>query len=326
MAYCSIDEAFPVMGEEAGAVARQEERRRAKTCKGPALSFLKAGGDLGVDVDRQGFGRAPEAELLSGVKGRDTVSGKAGVKEGFGDAGTQDAPGALEDREVDVIGSAQYKRNSELPDTKNVPRTSELPKLSAQTPSYFGRSEDDAASVKSARTESSPADSFVATAGPQPRTPTGTEGFASFSHLAGDNPGYQLAPDFLGSFGAVGYDKSAGKALLGTPNLNDAWKPLTPGGGDTAFFDSVTWPGGRSNGRNARPPQQRRSGDDGEGMSREEKELLLKRIDLLFAKLERLESGRNENAQTEIAIFVFSGLLLMFGMDVMRRLVRGGGA
>lgn len=314
MAYCSIDEAFPVMGDEAGAVARQEERRRAKTCKGPALSFLKAGGDLGVDVDRQGFGRAPEAELLSGVKGRDPTGEKAGVKEGFSQGGLgADAPGAVEDREVDVIGSAQYKRNTTLPDASKVQRTSELPKLSAQTPSYFGRSEDDAASVSS-RTDT------PASSEPKPRTPTETEGFASFSRLAGDNPGYQLAPDFLGTFGAVGYDKSAGKALLGTPNLNDAWKPLTPGGGDTAFFDSVTWPGGRSNGR-----QRRSVGSvDGEGMSREEKELLLKRIDLLFAKLERLESGRNENAQTEIAIFVFSGLLLMFGMDVMRRLVRGG--
>lgn len=302
MAYCSIDEAFPVTGDEAGGVARREERKRAKVCKGPALSFLKAGGDLGMDVDRQGFGRAPEAELLSGVAPHDTVSAKAGVKEGF--AGITDAPGAVEDRSVDVIGTSQYKRNTTLPSEKAVPRTTELPKLSAETPSYFGRGEEDASSVSSRTSGSAPA--------PAPNTTT--EGFAAFSRVAGDNPGYQLAPDFLGTFGAVGYDKSAGKALLGTPNLNDAWKPLTPGGGDTAFFDTVTWPGGRSNGR--------RSGGDG-SMSREEKELLIKRIDMLFAKLERLEGGRNENAQTEIALFVFSGLLLMFGMDVMRRLVQG---
>lgn len=307
MAYCSIEEAFPVedLAGSPASVARKEERRRAKMCKGPALAFLKAGGDLEVDVDRQGYGLGPEPELLSGVKGRDT--GPKELREGYSDA--------PDGRDIDVIGSSTYKKNASLPDAKTVAKTTELPKLSAEVPSYFGRSEEDAAST------SAPA-AAPAKPAPAPRSMPAVEKFANYSSLAGDNPGYQLAPDFLGTFGAVGYDKSAGKALLGTPNLNDAWKPLTPSGAQTSFV-SEWMP---SSGRSQRRSSESSWGGRGDGMSREEKEILLKRIDLLFAKLERLESGRNENAQTEIALFVMSGLFLMFGMDLVRRAAVGRGA
>lgn len=310
MAYCSIDEAFPV-SDPAGSVARREERRRAKQCKGPALAFLKAGGDGGVDVDRQGYGRAPEPELLSGVKGR-------GDREGFADAS-----GAVEDREVDVIGSKQTKRNSTLPDPAAVQKTTELPKLAAEVPSYFGRGEEDAAAGAS---------NTSAAARATPLVPKGIEQFADFSKLPGDNPGYRLAPDFMATFEGRGYDKSAGTVIPETPQLEDAWKPITPTGAQTSYLSE--WrPSGGGGGGAGRGRAQGRSaggswdsgsvGSGGGSMSREEKEYLLKRIDLLFAKLERLEGGRSENAQTEIALFVLSGLFLMFGLDVVRRAAGG---
>jgi hypothetical protein len=293
MAYCSIAEAFPVPTDpgQPGRVARKEERRRAKSCKGPALSFLKGGGDLGVDVDRQSWGAsaaAREPELLT----NDPSMMKLGweEKEGFqGDGGRE--PG------VDVIGS-----NTKLPDPKVVGRSTTLPKLAAETPRYFGAGEDGI-----------PVSSTSAVPG---RTPNSVESFADFSSLPGDNPGYQLKPDFLGSFGAVGYEKSTGRALLDTPNLNDAWKPLTGSGATTSFFEKLPWPGGRSNGRSNGSASM---SSELCSMSREEKEALVKKIDLLFAKLERLEGRRNENASTEVALFVLSGIFLMFGLDVVRR-------
>lgn len=293
MAYCSIAEAFPVPTDpgQAGRVARKEERRRAKSCKGPALSFLKGGGDLGVDVDRQSWGAsaaAREPELLT----NDSSMLKLGweEKEGFEGSAAEREPG------VDVIGS-----NTKLPNPKIVGRSTELPKLAAETPSYFGAGEDGIPVSEPPTTG---------------RVPNAVESFADFSALPGDNPGYQLRPEFLGSFGAVGYEKSSGRALLDTPNLNDAWKPLTGSGGNTSFFEKLPWPGGRSNGRGSTDSQLC-------SMSREEKEALVKKIDLLFAKLERLEGRRNENSSTEVALFVLSGVFLMFGLDVVRRTASG---
>ena len=83
------------------------------------------------------------------------------------------------------------------------------------------------------------------------------------------------------------------------------WKPLTPTGSRSAFFDALPAPGGEY-----------RSGV----FSRDEKEVLLKKLDTLFARLEELESKRNEYAHTEISLFILSGLFLMFGLDSVRKI------
>jgi hypothetical protein len=137
------------------------------------------------------------------------------------------------------------------------------------------------------------------------------EGYADFSRSLEDNPGYQVLPaDFLGSFGAVGADKASGKASLTTPSINDAWKPLTPSGARTSFFEHL--PAG--------------SGDNlsesSSSWAKEEKESMLKKIDALFAKLEDLEAKRNEYAQTEITLFVLSGLFLLYGIESLKKIGR----
>ena len=43
--YSEIDEAFPDTALQSGRIARKEERKRAKQCKGPALAFLKGQGE-----------------------------------------------------------------------------------------------------------------------------------------------------------------------------------------------------------------------------------------------------------------------------------------
>lgn len=295
MSGCSIDEAFPGSGtaEQSGKVARREERRRAKMCKGPALAFLKGQDDdsqinADQDPDRQQYVKTKTPDALkrreeSFLGGQFSDQNSSNYKwvpkaKGPGAEAEEEAIKNLIGQQVDdVIGQAQ--RNT-LP--KNIEGTSQLPDprkstFGSKTASYFGRGID--------------------------------EGFADFSKSLNDNPGYELTKeagaDFLGSFGAVGLGKSAGVPTLATPSVNDAWKPLTPGGARSSFFDLLPSPGG----------EVRES-----VFNRQEKEDLLKKLDILFAKIEDLESKRNEYAHVEIGLFITSGLFLIYGLDLARRL------
>ena len=118
------------------------------------------------------------------------------------------------------------------------------------------------------------------------------EGHADFSPSPKDNPGYLLGAsqaDFLGSFAAPGLGKAGGVTTLATPNTNNAWKPLTPGGANTSFVGT------------------------------EEHSTLVKKLDLLFARLEDLESRENENGHIEVTMFILSGLFLLFGIETLRK-------
>jgi hypothetical protein len=242
MPFCSIDEAFPDTG--ARSAARKEERKKARKCGGPALTFLKGIDSDAVDPDRQTERPTPPPESMKGSA------------EGF--VATNSSSNDLIHREVnDVIGQGKQQSSG----------------------NYFGKSLSD------------------------------IEGYADFSSSLNDNPGYQVMPaDFLGSFGAVGADKASGKMALATPSVNDAWKPLTPSGAKTSFFEYLPAPGGQS--------------VESSLFSREEKETLLKKLDTLFAKLEDIESKHNEYAHTEITLFVLSGLFLLYGIEAMKKIGR----
>jgi hypothetical protein len=141
-----------------------------------------------------------------------------------------------------------------------------------------------------------------------------SEGYADFTNSLSDNPGYQVLPaDFLGTFGAVGANKASGKAVLTTPSVNDAWKPLTPSGARTSFFEYLPPQGGGG---------QDVASSESTFFNREDKEALLKKIDTLFAKLEDLESKHNEYAHTEITLFVLSGLFLLYGIESLKKIGR----
>ena len=305
MSGCSIDEAFPGSGtaEQSGKVARREERRRAKMCKGPALSFLKGDDGEGPtsqaladqDPDRQQYVKTKtpsamknrEESFMGGQFSDQNSSNYKWIpkKKNLNEIAEEESIKNLIGQQVDdVIGEASRET---LP--KNIEGTSQLPDprkstFGSKTASYFGRGMDD--------------------------------GFADFSKSLNDNPGYELTKeagagaDFLGSFGAVGLGKSAGVPTLATPSVNDAWKPLTPGGARSSYFDLLPPPGGEVRGGNGLSSV----------FSKQEKEDLLKKLDFLFAKIEDLESKRNEYAHMEIGLFITSGLFLIYGLDLARRL------
>jgi len=246
MSGCSLHDAFPDTTQQSGKTARKEERRKAQTCKGPALAFLK--GAEAPDPDRPAEKPYPPPEKLKNSEEFTDVIGQPSTN----------SPAA----------AASASSASPTP----VKKDSYGNKIS----NYFGKSETD-------------------------------EAFADYSKSINDNPGYNLQPDFLASFGSVGLDKSAGKALLDTPSLNDAWKPLTPSGSHTSYFTQLT--GGNQS-----------EGQIQSSFNTDDKNSLLKKIDILFARLEELESKRNDHAHTEMTLFILSGLFLIFGLDTIRKL------
>ena len=284
-----LHEAFPDTAAESGRVARREERAKAKRCDGPALKFLKAS-----DPDRQSLIPLPPVEKMKGSEG--FMAEKGVLSQGFVAQDSQNSQWTPlkvtdvdeKDRELvknligqkvdDVIGQ---KSRFTLPRAaENAAGQPDLKKTmyGGAVPSYFGKSSGD------------------------------TEGYADFSSSLNDNPGYQLqGADFLGSFGAVGLEKASGQATLATPSVNDAWKPMTPSGSRTSFFDELP------------VTDQRISGGEG-SFSRDEKESLLQKLDTLFARLEDIESKRNEYAHAEVTLFILSGLFLMFGLETVRKM------
>jgi hypothetical protein len=289
-----LHEAFPDTAADSGRVARREERAKAKRCDGPALKFLKASGDVGVDPDRQRLVPLPPVEQMKGSEG--FVAEKGVLSQGFV---AQDSSNAqwiplkvtdVDEKERELVKNLVGQKVDDVIGQRSratLPRAAES---AAQTPDFtktmFG----------------TPVPSYFG------KSSGATEGFAEFNKSLQDNPGYQLQQaDFLGSFGAIGLDKAAGRATLTTPSVNDAWKPMTPSGARTSFFDELPVPSGLTIGQDV-------------SFSRDEKESLLKKLDTLFARLEDLESKRNEYAHAEVTLFILSGLFLMFGLETVRKM------
>lgn len=294
-----IQDAFPDTALQSGRVARKEERKRAKQCNGAALAFLKGDGEgtnwqledtpltANPDLDRQPYKRTPLPKAMGGYDGftsNQIPENKKWIPKPttLHDQQENELVANLIGQQVnDVIG---MKSHQTLP--KNLPNAAHLPDTHKDMygkpiKSYFGKGLEDS--------------------------------FADFSNSLNDNPNYTLtqnSAEFLGSFGAVGLANSQGKPFSATPSVNDAWKPLTSAGARTSFYEYLPPPAG----------EYPTSSQDYGVFNKDEKTALLKKLDTLFARLEELESKRNENSHAEISLFVLSGLFLIYGIDAARRL------
>ena len=248
MSGCSLTDAFPDITDKSGKIARKEERKKAKSCGGPALSFLKA-----------------------------TDPGMEGYSDPDRIAKRPDAPPEPEGKELvgnrinDIIGKSSTDFASPLIASSSA--SSSGPQKPAENTSYFGKSDMD--------------------------------GYADFNPTLTDNPGYQIQGAGFGSFDKKGLEKATGQQLLPIPSLNSVWKPLTPGGAQTSFFDAT---------------YNQDFSKMTETLTKEEKQVILKKLDVLFARLDDMENRRNEYAHTEISLFILSGLFLLFGLETLRKL------
>jgi hypothetical protein len=289
MSGCSLQEAFPDNTEQSGKRARKEERSKAKRCGGPALAFLKSD----MDPDRQNLVPLPPAEKMAGHDGY--THGK--IMEGFA---AQDAankkymPVRVSDVQREERDLAKNLKGQMVDDVIGAANANTMPRAaesSSQLPD-FTRNQTGGA-----------VPSYFGKGAKD-------EGFADFSASMTDNPGYEIrGSDFMSAFGKSGFDKVTGKDNLPIPALDMVWKPITPSGANTAFFPEARAPS------YAPPPQ-----PQPQVFSNDEKASLLKKLDTLFARLDDIESRKNDNSGTEITLFIVSGLVLMFGLETVRKL------
>lgn len=292
MSGCSLQEAFPDTAKQSGQTARREERAKARRCGGPALAFLKASGEAGgysdLDPDRQAQRPLPPAEKMEGREGFQE-------KQRYEGWAAQDAKNREfapqrttpeEEAERELVNNLVGQRVDDVIGQKSrrtLPRAAEspaqLPDFSTTqygdpVPSYFGKS---------------------------------IEGMADFSASLADNTGYTVqGADFQSSFAKGGLEKATGAQTLPVPSINDVWKPITPTGANTSFFEYL--------------PATTRNSEEAGVFSRDEKASLLQKLDTLFARLEEMESKKNEYAHAEVTMFIISGLLLMFGLETVRKI------
>ena len=159
------------------------------------------------------------------------------------------------------------------------------------------------------------------------------EGFASFSPAANDDANYRLYPDFTKA-DLKGVEKAASSPLPDPP-LNDTWKPVTAGHSYTSFFDSasalvsasepvptvVKAEKAKSAGSSAMSEPSSGSGplsinDTTVGKGNDATQ---RRLDELIGRLDELERRRVRDSQTEILMFVGTGLFILVSFELFAR-------
>ena len=122
----------------------------------------------------------------------------------------------------------------------------------------------------------------------------------SFADYIPNQKDYKLQPDFLGAFEQMGLAKAS---ALPMPSANNYWKPLTPSGAQTSFVENLPPPGGKYYG-------QRQKNEP----SMDE---VMKRMDMLFAKLDDLNTTTPEQMTSELLMFISSVIFVLFMMDLL---------
>lgn len=315
---CSLDDAFPMddgspspgcQQPYSSKEARKEERRKAKKCRGPPMAFLDV-----KDPDRQHVNKVPEVPAMNhstGLREHVPVDASVGYEpftsgsaEQFQSQnfikdqnkivnGFQGGPNASPYQGCDYSNDMMCQRLREI-----MPRTDDNPvgdKVRSQIP--LGPA---ASASASARADSQKKKNYF---GADPE-----DGFANYTP---DAANFLMEPTIENGFG-IG---SGNSAALPVPSVSDYWKPLTSAGVETSFFNTLPAPGGKYSKRDTVK----------ETNSQFEEPTINRKIDQIMARLDDLQrrgNGSPEQAQTEIMLFVSSGIFVLFLMDL---LVKKGG-
>jgi hypothetical protein len=300
MNYCSLEDAFQLApgckSDYSSKEARKDERKKARRCRGPPLSFLEI---QDKDPDRQHLEKPKEVPVMNsktGLKYHQPVTQAwnewsepanvhvNGVMEPF-----QDVTGNPKDGiETDLVKQRMAEllpRTDEDPVGDSVRSTLPTPAMLAQASAplkkkYFGADPNE-------------------------------ENFADYLPNAKN---YLMEPNFTTAFKNLNPGSSSEiSSVLPIPSVRDVWKPLTTSGVDTAFFNRLPPDGGLFPGNDSGLSTSQRKHDESyQSMSR--------KIDRIMERLESLQKGPSaEQSQTEVLMFVSSGVFILFLMDLLVR-------
>ena len=124
----------------------------------------------------------------------------------------------------------------------------------------------------------------------------------SFADYIPNQKDYQLQPDFLASFEQTGLSKAS---ALPAPSSDMYWKPLTQSGAQTSFIDSLA------------PPKYQQGNAMAMGRGDVSLDDVMKRMDVLFARLDQLNATTPEQMTSELLMFISSGIFVLFMMDLL---------
>ena len=206
-----------------------------------------------------------------------------------------------EDTDPDRLVSRMEVVEKEGFNGPKLPKIPNGPPSSSNYPAYFGKGMDD------------------------------EEGFSSFSTSTGDDPNYRLEPDITKTFDTKGVEKAMG-ALLPDPNLSDRWKPMTettytafgaPRHIPTAIGAKPGWASipqleEPAPLKQLEPLSRSRKGDES-WLSKADKDDILERMNVLVGRLDQMEQRRLQNTQTELLLFVGTGVMLLFTFELVSR-------
>jgi hypothetical protein len=108
-----------------------------------------------------------------------------------------------------------------------------------------------------------------------------------------------IGADFMSAFRERGVQKAS---AIPAPAISDAWKPLTPAGAETAFFNYLP---------------QLQPQPEGAGIDRD---ALHRRLKSIYERLDTLETSKRDNANKEVMLFVMSGVFFLFSLDLITRI------
>lgn len=274
-------------------MARKEEKRKAKRCKGPPAAFF----DI-KDPDRQHLNALPEVPPMNpktGIPEHTPVYAPYGSMEPFENQSENGAVTKQERKNLKwdekVIGQQIF---SLLPRTDDDPKGDKARNSPPQilkkngiiqptSTSYFGKDPD--------------------------------EGFANFQP---DTPNYLLEPGNFPTALTQGLtpESRMGSPDLPVPSVMDVWKPAIASnpfkfpGANTSYIERLPYPGGSYPGY----PSSGRGG-------KEPFEMLTKKMDRIIARLDDMQrvSQSPEQSQTEIMMFIGSGVFVLFLLDLLMK-------
>jgi hypothetical protein len=313
---CSLDLAFPTgpyaavdcQSRGAAEESRRQEKKKARRCRGPQATYLNGGmnmvGAIGPDKEpkEKGYPIGPQLNPKTGVYEHTPVTEQYNYETFVG---------APEDTPVEMDNLEAILKDVKGPTALQSPGAV----------GFFGANPDDA--------------NTTASVSRRGLTESFTSGPANVN-VIGKEEAYTLEPDFQKAFSSRGAQKAAGGAdaagpspvskemnyltptgmmpnsILPVPNVDVFWKESGLAGGQSAFFSQLKAPGGQPS-TSIGNADFSTGGDSDVPAGRRE---VLTKLDKIFARLDDMEAAKSENAQTEVLLFILTGLGIVFLMDV----------